>query len=486
MRKCKFKVAFIGAGGITFTRKILNDILAVPEFAEIDIAFTDINEKNLEISTKLCQHDIDTNNLPIKIFATTDRKEALKDAKYIINGIKVGGIPAWELDMDIPLSYGVDQSVGDTLCAGGIMYGARNVPAILDICKDIREYAHPDALLINLSNPMAICTWAANKYGKIRTIGLCHGVTLGHRQFARIFNTPVDEIFITCVGINHCGFYTEVKTMDRDLNPILLDAYKNHAKYGRSEKVRIDMFERFGNYCTESNGHMSEYVPWYRKRLDEIKDWISFDDVFCGETKGYLNLNKMERAEINDNYDEMLKQPGNTFSKENRSDEHLSYIIEGLETGRVYRGHVNVVNNGVIRNFIDECIIEVPCYVDIHGISVPVVGEMDFAQAEVCNRMIAVQKLATDAAATGDDRLLKQAMLLDPLVGAVLNPKEIWQMVDEMLIAEEQWLPQFKEAIAEAKVRLEKAKKDGTYIPTNKGYKGAALRDFPYEKFIPD
>ena len=158
-----FKIAFIGAGSLGFTRKLLSDILTVPEFKDIRISFTDINAKNLEMVAKLCQRDIESNGLKIKIEATTNRRQALKDAKYIVNVVRIGGLEAFALDVDIPLKYGVDQCVGDTLCAGGIMYGQRGIAAVLDFCKDIREVCAPDALLLNYANPNAMITWAANK-----------------------------------------------------------------------------------------------------------------------------------------------------------------------------------------------------------------------------------------------------------------------------------------------------------------------------------
>ena len=171
-----FKVAFIGAGSIGFTRSLLRDLLSVPEFHDIEVAFTDINERNLSMVTQLCQRDIEANGLDIKIQSTPDRREALRDAKYVFNVVRIGGLEAFELDVNIPLKYGIDQCVGDTLCAGGIMYGQRGIPAILEFCKDIREVAHPDCLLLNYANPNAMITWACNKYGGVNTIGLCHGV----------------------------------------------------------------------------------------------------------------------------------------------------------------------------------------------------------------------------------------------------------------------------------------------------------------------
>lgn len=188
-----FKVAFIGAGSIGFTRRLLRDLLSVEAFRDVQIAFTDINERNLDMVTQLCQRDIAANGLDITIEATTDRRKALTDADYVINVVRVGGLEAFTLDVEIPLKYGIDQCVGDTLCAGGIMYGQRGIPVILDFCKDIREVAAEDCILFNYANPNAMLTWAANKYGGVKTVGLCHGVQGGHRQIAEVLGLPKSE-----------------------------------------------------------------------------------------------------------------------------------------------------------------------------------------------------------------------------------------------------------------------------------------------------
>jgi alpha-galactosidase len=170
-----------------------------------------------------------------------------------------------------------------------------------------------------------------------------------------------------------------------------------------------------------------------------------------------------------------MKQPAKIYSKKNRSCEHGSYIIEGLETGRIYRGHFNIENKGCITNLPDDAIIEVPAYVDGNGVGIPKVGVLPLGCAAVCNASISVQRMSVDAAVSGDDFLLRQAMMMDPLVGAVCNPPEIWQMVDEMLVAGEKWLPQYKKTISEAKKRLAK----GNLIPTKEGYRGAARIEKP-------
>jgi len=465
-----FKVAFIGAGSIGFTRTLLRDLLSVDEFKNIEISFTDINENNLNMVTQLCQRDIDENGLTIKIQSTLNRRKALENAKYIINVVRIGGLEAFKNDIDIPLKYGIDQCVGDTLCAGGIMYGQRGIAAILEFCNDIREVSRKDCMVLNYANPNAMITWAFNQYGKVPTVGLCHGVYNGHRQIAEVLELDMKEIDIICAGINHQTWYISVKHKGMDMTVKLLESFETHPLYSKTEKVRIDMLRRFGYFSTESNGHLSEYVPWYRKRIDEIKSWIDLGDWSNGETGGYLRVSSEGRNWFETDFPNWMKEPHKKFAELERSSEHGSHIIEGLETGRIYRGHFNVVNNGSITNLPDDAIVEVPGYVDFNGINIPKVGDLPLGCAAVCNVSISVQRLAVEAAVHGDVTLLKQAMMMDPLVGAVCTPPEIWQLTDEMLISGEEWLPQYKDGIKKAKEYF----KSNNILPTNKDFKGAA------------
>ena len=447
-----FKVAFIGAGSIGFTRKLLEDLLAVPEFHNIEVSFTDINQRNLDMVTQLCQRDIDANGLPIKIHATMNRREAFAGAKYVINAVRVGGLEAFATDVNIPLKYGVDQCVGDTICAGGIMYGQRDIPVMLEFCKDIREVAASGCILLNYANPNAMVTWACNKYGGVQTLGLCHGVQHGHSQIAELLGADKKDVDIICAGINHQTWYVSVKLRGEEVcQKELLQKFMEHPHFSETEKVRIDVMKRFGYYSTESNGHLSEYLPWYRKNAAEITRWTSMDSWAGGQTGGYLRICTEGRNWFETDFPNWLKEEPVKFGK--RSDEHGSFIIEALETGRVYRGHFNVVNNGCITNLPDDAIVEVPCYVDFNGINVPKVGDLPLGCAAVCNVSISVQRLAVEAGVHGDLELLVQAMMMDPLVGAVCAPDMIAQMTDEMLIAGEEWLPQYENAIAQAKIK---------------------------------
>ena len=472
-----FKLAVIGAGSVGFTRKLFSDLMTVPEFRGIEVSFMDINPHNLEMVTQLCQRDLDENGVPIQIHATTDRREALKNARYIISCFRIGMLEAFEKDVEIPLKYGVDQCVGDTLCAGGIMYGQRGIAVMLDMCKDIREVAEPDALLLNYANPNAMLTWAANNYGGVRTLGLCHGVQGGHKQIAQALGYEPEEVDIICAGLNHQTWYISVKHNGEDLLPKILPAYLADEELSKTEKVRIDILKNFGYYSTESNGHLSEYVSWYRKRPDELKDWIDLGIWINGETGGYLRVCREGRNWFEEDFPNWMKEPAFQFTPENRSNEHGSYIIEGLETGRIYRGHFNVMNNGCITNLPDECVVEVPGYIDRNGINIPKVGDLPLGCAAICSQSAWVQRLAVEAAIKGDIALLRQAMLMDPLTGAVCTPAEIFQMVDELLIEEAEWLPQYKEEIEKAKERFNAPGR----IPA-KNYKGIRLKEKSIEE----
>ena len=473
------KIAMIGAGSVGFTRRLMMDLLTVPEFSDTHFALMDISEHNLQMVSQLCERDIKANGLPATVSSTVNRREAIKDADYVICMIRQGGLEAFQLDIDIPLKYGVDQCVGDTLCAGGIMYGQRTIPVLLDICKDIREVAKPGALFLNYSNPMAMNTWACNHYGGVRTIGLCHGVQHGHEQIADCIKlwarregligedetVTLDDVDIICAGINHQTWYIQVLWRGMDMTPKMQELFENHPVYSETEKVRIDVIKRFGYYSTESNGHFSEYVPWYRKRTDEIMQWIDLSHWIHGETGGYLRVCTEGRNWFETDFPNWLEEEPPQITAENRSLEHGSFIIEGLETGRVYRGHFNIINQGHITNLPDGCVIEIPGYVDKNGINMPVVGDLPLAVAATCSASVRVQQMAVEAAVNGDVMLLKQAMLHDPLVGAVCNPEEVWQMADEMLVAQAEWLPNYAiEEIEAARQRLADYEANGTRV----------------------
>ena len=493
------RIAMTGAGSIGFTRRLLRDVLAVPELQDTVFAFHDISQRNLDMVAQLCRRDIEASKLPARVEASTDRSKMIAGADYVICTIRQGGLEAFQTDIDIPLKYGVDQCVGDTLCAGGIMYGQRTIPVLLDICRDIRELAKPGAVLLNYSNPMAMNTWACNQFGGVPTIGLCHGIQGAHWQItscAEIFAKengiiPRDyvspgrqgkdtldyaggfrlgglhrrEVDVVFAGINHQAWCIRASFRGHDLIPLLPSLFARHPRFPRTEKVRIDVLNRFGLYSTESNGHLSEYLPWYRKRTEEIGKWIDLSHWIHGETGGYLRVCTEGRNWFETDFPNWMKETPQPIDASQRSEEHGSYIIEAIQTGRVYRGHFNVMNQRHISNLPDGCCVEIPGYVDRTGINMTVVGDLPWGCASTCISSINVQRMSMLAAVRGDVNLLKLAMLHDPLVGAVCDPEEAWQMTDEMLVAQRQWLPNYQPSdIDDAEARLRDHEKNGTRV----------------------
>lgn len=488
------KVAFIGAGSVGFCRRLVQDLLRVPELQDTHFALHDINPRNLDMVAQLLRKDIRANKLPARLTTHARRQSALDGARYVINCTRIGGLEAFATDINIPLKYGIDQCVGDTLCAGGIMYGQRNIPQILAFQKDMKALCDDSApsgpLFLNYANPMAMNTWAAlDAYDRgegINTVGLCHGVEGGWHQIARALaalhgDKDLDihrDCQIICAGINHQTWYIDVRYRGRRIGPAeLLEAFEKHPRYARQEKVRIDVLRRFGCYCTESNGHLSEYVPWYRKRPREIRKWIDLSSWINGETGGYLRVCTEGRNWFETDFPRWLSEAGQPLERWGRSGEHGSYIIESLETGRVYRGHFNVRNRGVITNLPPDCIVEAPGFVDRFGINMVEGLTLPPACAATCLASINVQRMSKDAAVAGDVTLLKQAMLHDPLVAAVCNPEEVWQMTDEMLVAQAQWLPNYRRFdIEAARHRLAEHQRLGTRVKTRSWAGSARLK----------
>jgi alpha-galactosidase len=485
------KIAFIGSGSFGFTRRLARDVLGVAELRDTHLSLHDIDPQANDRMEALLQKDIAANDLPAKVTKSLDRREALEGADYVISAVRIGGLEAFQSDIEIPLKYGIDQCVGDTICIGGIMYGQRNVPQMLGFQKDVKDVAADDCVFLNYANPIAINTWAAldahDRGEGVETYGLCHGVEGGWWQIDQVLaNLHGDDFIdwggdygkrtqIVCAGINHQTWYTKILYNGREVgSDELLEAFEKHEKLNRREPVRVDVLRRFGLYSTESNGHLSEYVPWYRKRFAdrpaEAKRWVEDSSWINGETGGYLRVTTEGRHLFDADFERFLSEAGTDVSTWGRSSEHGSFIIEARETGRPYRGHFNVRNNGILPQLPPDCVVEAPGYVDETGVHMMNDLKLPQACAATCNVSVSVQRMAKDAAVSGDVTLLKQAVLHDPLTGAVCDPEEIWQMVDEMLVAQREWLPNYESAaIDAASSRLQKAESDGTRVK---------LRDF--------
>lgn len=441
------KVTIIGAGSVVFTRNLTSDILLVPELQDATISLMDIDPMRLELARDLVQRMIDERKIPARVEATLDRREAIKDADFVIITIQVGGLDAYKLDIEIPKKYGVGQCVGDTLGPGGVFRGLRTIPVLLDIARDMDELARPDALLMNYSNPMAINCWAFAEGSGRPHVGLCHSVQGTSEMLARWIGAPYEEVTFKCAGINHQAWMLEFKWNGEDAYPKIREAAKRPEIRG-TEPVRIELMEEFGYFVTESSGHASEYVPYFRKTERMINEELSprftseADHWFrWGRTGGYYDHCV---ARLGDYLDEVKEQIAGTRPlPTKRSHEYGSYIVEAVVTHRPTVIHGNVPNTGLITNLPQGSCVEVPCLVDGNGIRPCYVGELPTQLAALNRAMINVQELAVEGALRGDREAVVHAVMMDPLTAAVCTLPQIRAMVNELFEAEAQWLPQF-------------------------------------------
>jgi alpha-galactosidase len=438
------KITFIGAGSLVFTRNLCNDILLAPSLQDSTISLMDIDPGRLEESRKIAQSIVDRRKLPAKIEATTERKTALRDADYIITTFQQGGLDAYKLDIEIPRKYGVEQCVGDTLGPGGVFRALRTIPVLFDICEEVDTVA-PDALLLNYVNPMAANCWAIDAGTGRPHIGLCHSVQGTSEMLAQWIDVPYNEVTFSCAGINHQSFFLEFRRGKDDLYPAIWEAIERPEIYGK-EPVRVDLMKQFGYFVTESSGHASEYVPYFRKNrkmvdeelvpkfTDEVNSWFDY-----GRTGGYLRhcLNRMQKFQ-NEFEDILAAEPATT-----RSHEYGSYIIEAIESNSPISVNGNVPNNGLIDNLPEGCCVEVPCLVTGNGIQPTKFGPLPPQLAALNRTNINVQELIVEAALYSDVDSVYHAVMLDPLTSAICTLPEIRAMVDEMLEAQKPWLPWF-------------------------------------------
>jgi alpha-galactosidase len=449
------KITFIGAGSIVFTRNLCSDILLTPALQESTISLMDIDPDRLALSQKLVQAMIDHRGLNARVEATTDRKQAVTGADYVVTTFQQGGLDAYKLDIEIPQKYGVEQCVGDTLGPGGVFRGLRTAPVLLDLCHDMDEVA-PEALLINYVNPMAANCWFVDAATGWPHVGYCHSVQGTSEKLAKWINVPYDEVTYLCAGINHQAFFLEFRRGKEDLYPQLWNAIEDE-KIDAQEPVRIELMKHFGYFVTESSGHASEYVPYLRKSPQmieeelvprfkpEYNDWGSYEGSHWfdfGRTGGYLRHCLQRIDESQTEYKDMIS--GKAPPPTERSHEYGSYTIEAIETHQPIRVNGNVPNRGLISSLPEGCCVEVPCLVDGNGIQ-PTQIEYYPPQLATLNRTnINVQELIVEAALTGDVDAAYHAVMLDPLTAAVCTLPQIHDMVAEMLEAQKQWLPQFE------------------------------------------
>jgi alpha-galactosidase len=428
------KITLIGAGSVVFAKTLIGDILSYPELSGSEISLMDIDSERLDMIAALARKMVEEQGTGAKVEATLDRRQALDGADYVIIMIQVGGVEAFSKDIEIPLAYGIKQCVGDTLGPGGVMRALRTIPVLLDICKDISELC-PDAQLINYSNPMAMNCWALNAATQVKNVGLCHSVQGTAKQLAGYVGVPLEEIDYWVAGINHMAWFLRFARSGEDLYPRLREAMDDPAVYEK-DTVRFEIMRHFDYFVSESSGHMSEYIPYIRKRDDLIEKFCRAG--FGGETAVYLRWCKESWQE---HYDKIKGQiEGSAPLEVKRSMEYSIQIIHSMETDTKRRVNANVRNDGIITNLRAGCCVEVPCLVDRTGVHPCHVGELPPQLAALNMSNIAVQELTAGAALQKDQRMVFHAIAADPLTAAQLSLDEIQEMTGELMDASKPWL----------------------------------------------
>ena len=431
------KIAMIGAGSIVFCKTLMMDLLATPVLNGSEFRLMSRTMPKLKRIKRFADKVIKENGLKATVSVTLNRRDALEDADYVIAMFQIGGVDAFEMDCKIPLKYGVDQCIGDTMGPGGVFRALRTIPVMLDLAKDMQELC-PNAFILNYVNPMAAVCWALGAVPGIRSIGLCHGVQTTLDLISRYVGVNKKEIDCLVAGINHMAWFLKLEHKGKDLYP-LFKRNCERPEYYVNEKVRIEVMRHFGYFMTESTGHLSEYLPWFRKNKKAL-DLYCDEPAFGGESGAYYKWCRLIADNL-ESTDMLAEEP---TALKHRSVEYCSYILEALETGVPFKLQGNVRNEGCITNLPDGCCVEVPVFVDKMGFHPTYVGELPIQLAALNQSNVTVQGLAVQAAMTGDPELAVAACAMDPLASAVLTLKESRDMTAEMLQAEAKWLPQFK------------------------------------------
>ena len=435
------KFAFIGAGSLQFTSSCVRDLLTFPAFEECEIALMDTNPSNLKNIEKVCKKIVEEMDKPkCKITTTSDRAEVLKGADGVLCTVFNGDIDIWRHEIEIPKKYGVDINVGDTRSVSGIFRALRNIPLMLDICKDIEKYC-PKAVFLNYTNPMSMLCGAMQKYSNVEVTGLCHSVQGTIKTLANWLDIPVDEIDYKCMGINHQAFYTELSHNGEDLYPRLRKLLEDPEYYNK-EQVRNEMFLRFGYYVTESSGHNSEYNQWFRKRPDLIEKYCTNGTNWNpGHHAFSLNLRIDRKNNTQKQYDEFLEKEVD----KNKSLEYAADIFNArLGDGKPFIFNGNVLNHGSIPNLPYDACVEVPVVADRMGFKTTIAGELPANVAIMVNNTARIENLVIEAAMKKDKNLVYQAVYNDPLTSAVCSLEEIKNMCDEIFEVNKDYLGDYK------------------------------------------
>ena len=435
------KFTFIGAGSLDFTRDLVRDLMTYPAFDDCELMLMDINEKRLSYAKQGIERIVKAGGHHAVVKATTDRREALRDADGVLITILQGGVEVWRHDIEIPKKYGVDICVGDTRGPSGIFRFLRTAPVMLSIIRDVEELC-PNAIVLNYTNPMAMLVSYLQSQTKVSVTGLCHSVQGTAEMLAGWLGVKPQELDYRCVGINHQAFYLELEHEGKDMYPQLFEALER-SEVANEEPVRNEMFRYLRYYPTESSGHNSEYNAWFRKRPDLIEKYCTHGTGWNPGEHAYILNEYLGREDTWENeYREWLE---NGEVELERGEEYAANIFNAIYGDHTpYPFNANLRNHGYITNIDEGACVEVPVIADKDGIHVTGTHTLPQHLAVLVANSAKIEELAVRAAIEGDPQKVFQAILFDPLTSSVCSMEEIHNMVQEMLDKNAPFLGYFK------------------------------------------
>lgn len=437
------KITFMGAGSTVFARNVIGDCMCSESLRDSEFALYDIDGGRLKESETILNAMNKTMGGKAKIttyLGVENRKDALRDAKFVVNAIQVGLYdPCTIIDFEVPKKYGLRQTIADTLGIGGIMRALRTMPVLEDFARDMEEVC-PDAWFLNYTNPMAMLAGYMQRYTGVKTIGLCHSVQVCRKA---LFKELKMEDYLEggkelIAGINHMAWLLECKDKDgNDLYPIIKERAKQRIfEEDCKDRVRLDYIDKFGYYCTESSEHNAEYNMFYIKsKYPELIEKYKIPlDEYPRRCVNQIEGWKKEFEEI--------KAQG--VKEHKRSKEYASHIMESMVTDTPYKIGGNVINkNHLISNLPAEACVEVPCLVDGQGIHPTYIGALPVQCAAMNMTNVNPQLLTIEAFVTKKKEHIYQAAMLDPHTGSELDIDTIVKMCDDLIETHGSWLPKF-------------------------------------------
>jgi len=440
MTDASVRVAVVGAGSMQFTHQVVSDLLAHPATRDVQLHLIDIDPDRLRQAQKLVEGLVVQagGQGTVQAFLGLDADGALDQVDYCINEIQVGGFAATQVDFDVPLRYGIRQTIADTRGIGGIARALRTIPAVVQIARALADAA-PDAVLLNYTNPMAMVMDAVHRQvPELEAYGLCHSTEETARTLAGYLGVPYGELEWTTAGINHMAWFIRLAHEGHDLYPALFALAANPDRF-HDDPVRFELLRAVGYFVTESSEHNAEYFSFFMPHDAEIARLQIPVGEYLRRSEAHLRAYDQLRADLAAGVAPALRAP---------SGEYAPRFIAARTARESIWFYANVPNatgasgtGRLIANLPAAALVEVPC--GLHGRQVrpTAVGDLPPAAAALNRQAIAVEQLTVQGALSGDRDLIYQAAMLDPLVSAQLTLDEIRRLVDDLVAAHGRLIP---------------------------------------------